>query len=181
MNTQVLITYREYKTLPESGPRYQLIEGDLLMSPAPKPPHQRIVGRLFWALHSQVIQQGNGEAIVSPIDVVLSDTNVLQPDIVYVSPRRRKIIKEDGLFGAPDICVEVISASSREQDLGVKHRLYARFGVREYWVVDPKAKRVMVFSLTGNPAGAGETFGVGATLRSEVLPHFSLDVNQLFG
>ncbi|MES3629219.1 MAG: Uma2 family endonuclease, partial [Longimonas sp.] len=125
-------SYADYQQLPEGAP-YQLIDGSLVMSPAPTSNHQRIVAYLYRALYACV--EDGGEVLFAPIDVKLSDTNVVQPDLVFVAKERLDVIGEQVIDGAPDLVMEVLSPSTAHHDLTTKKRLYEMHGVQEYWVV----------------------------------------------
>lgn len=187
MRTDLKVTYAEYRALPENGPQCQLIGGNLVMSPAPNLRHQVVLGRLFAALYNHVEARSLGKVLCAPLDLILSDENVLQPDVVYVSPARRRILVPEGLRGAPDLCVEILSAKSRELDLGLKRILYARQGCAEYWVVDPEQDAVQVFlfgpRLPGRQTGGRSTCKrlAGADdLATSLLPGFRYSLTALF-
>ena len=128
--------YREadYLALPEK-PRCELLYGRLLVTPAPNVRHQVVVGRILRLLFELVDREG-GLAVDSPVDVVLADHSVVQPDVIYVTRARSSIIRER-IEGAPDLVVEILSPGTARRDLGEKLRLYAEAGVAEYWIVDP--------------------------------------------
>jgi Uma2 family endonuclease len=180
MRTDVKITYREYRDLPETGPQFQLLEGELAMGPAPSLRHQVILGRLFNALYNHVRGEQRGVVLSSPLDLILSEENVLQPDLVYISPARRGILTPDGLRGAPDLCVEILSPRSRDLDLGLKRLLYARHGVAEYWGVSPEDSSLLVYRLEEQPAVPATQLTSGDRLTTRLLPGFALDLAGLF-
>ena len=140
-------TVKDYKLLPEGAP-YQLIEGELIMTPSPNSLHQMISGNLFEMIRKVAKEKCGGTVLYSPIDVYLDEENVFQPDIVFISKERSAIIKEDGIHGAPDIVIEILSPSTAYYDMKKKFRVYERCGVREYWIVDPGMKGVEIFALT---------------------------------
>jgi Uma2 family endonuclease len=146
----VRFTYQDYLNLPEES-RYEIIDGDLQMSPSPSTRHQRIVGKLYECLLATVRERGLGEVFIAPLDVVLSTADVVQPDVFFVSTERAAIVKEKGVFGAPDLVVEVLSSASAERDRTVKAKLYARAGVAELWLVDAEARTIEV--LVNGPGG----------------------------
>lgn len=180
MNTAVKITYAEYRTLPETGPRYQLIDGDLVMSPAPSFHHQRLAGRLYLALAEFVTERRVGEVLFAPLDVILDDENVPQPDIVFLTAGQKSLIAPEGVRGGPALCVEILSPRTADLDTGLKRLLYARHGVQEYWIVSPEAKTISVYRLQENPAAPVRTLGLGDALSSVLLPGWSLSLDQLF-
>ena len=138
-------TYADYVRLPEGAP-YQLIEGELAMTPSPTSRHQRAVGKLFRLLADWAERTGAGEAFVSPFDVVLDDTSAVQPDVLFVCTDRLRIIA-DHCFGPPDLAVEVLSPSNAGLDRSRKQRLYARFGVPRVWIVDVEERTLECLTL----------------------------------
>src|SRR5687767_10761563 len=119
---------------PDDGKRYEVIDGQLYVSPAPSWQHQRGATRLLLYVGPHVIQRGLGEIVSAPVGVKLDDENGVQPDLVYVSNERAHIIVERGVEGAPDLVVEVLSPSTQARDRGVKMRRYAAAGVLHYWI-----------------------------------------------
>lgn len=136
------LTTTYYKLLPEGAP-YQLIEGELIITPAPNPRHQIISANIFEKV--RVLTKGLGVCLYSPVDVYLDDENAFQPDVVFISNNRRDIIKEDGIYGVPDLVIEILSPSTASYDLKEKFGVYERSGVKEYWIVDPEVNSVEVY------------------------------------
>ena len=173
-------TYADLDKLPEStnGDRYEIIEGELVVTPAPIPLHQALTLELV-ARFDAVVRPGRlGRIYTAPVDVLLDDTVNLIPDLVFVSRERRHIVGPKAITGAPDIVVEILSPSTRARDLGVKLTLYARYGVREYWLVDPEARTVTVYVLRDDRYELLPNEGGFA--RSLVLPDLAIDVAELF-
>ena len=172
-------TYDDYCRTPDDK-RYELLNGELIMVPAPNMKHQWVLGRLHIELGRFTQEHGRGEVYVAPVDVVLSETDVVQPDVLFISRAHRQRITEENVRGAPDLVIEVLSPSTAEQDLGYKHDLYARHGVLEYWIVDPTAETVAVhrqqhgrFELTG-------TFGRQDSLETPLLEGLRLKLEEIF-
>jgi Uma2 family endonuclease len=128
---------KDYWELPEGAP-YELMRGELVLSPSPRSSHQIIIGQLFCVFQS-VEKRGGGLSILSPMDVILSDDTILQPDLLYVSKIRRGIIGER-VNGPPDVVVEVLSPRAERRDRVQKLALYAEYGVPEFWIVDQSAQ-----------------------------------------
>lgn len=176
---RIRYTYRDYTLLPE-GKRYEVIDGELFVVPAPGFAHQTVVGNLFEALRRHVRARRLGVVLAAPFDVVLSDEDVFQPDVLFISSARRHILTPANARGAPDLVVEVLSPATRERDLELKRKRYADFGVAEYWVVDPEARAVTVLALgTGEYREAG-TFCAGQAVASPLLPGLTLAVDEVF-
>ena len=178
-NAALQYTYEDYLALPQTGPRHQLIEGDLLLSPSPTSPHQRIVRRLLGILSGFVESGSLGEVFCAPLDVVLSDVDVVQPDLLFVASAHRKRILRRGIQGSPDLVVEVLS-EDRDMDVHVKRKLYARYGVPEYWVVDPDEETVLLYRLRERPARPTRTYASGDLLESPTFPGLKVPLREVF-
>ena len=176
---RVRFTYRDYSLLPEDK-RYELIDGELYLAPAPGSRHQRCLFRLARVLADFVEQHGEGEVFIAPFDVILSDTDVVQPDVVFISTQRRGIITERGCEGPPDLVVEVLSRSTRERDIELKRKLYANYGIQEYWLVDPEAQAIEVLNLGDVDFVPQQVFTLGSNLTSITILPLSVPVEQVF-
>jgi len=155
--------YEDLLAMPDDGRRHELLEGDLLVSPSPTPRHQRVVGHLLGLL-LQLQEAGRGEVYPAPLDVVFDQHTVFEPDVLFIRTERLGIVTDRNVSGAPDLVVEVLSDSTRDVDLGPKLHAYSRYGVAEYWVVDPNANTVQVFRREGNACVEKGTFGLGDEL-----------------
>lgn len=136
------MTYDDYCLLPDDGKRYQVIEGELFVSPAPRTTHQDIVFELAALLHAHVKARRLGKVYISPTDVVLSLTTVVQPDILFICRENMGIITELNIQGPPDLCIEVLSPGTESVDRERKMTMYARYGVQEYWIINPMRQMV---------------------------------------
>jgi len=168
---------KDYKLLPEGAP-YQLIEGELIMTPAPSPRHQIILGNIVEKVRQ--FTKGLGITIFSPVDVYLGQEDAYQPDMVFITKQRQEIIKDDGIYGPPDLVIEILSLSTAYYDIRKKFRVYERYGVQEYWIVDPETNSIELytnkeghFSLTGKAEGEGE-------IESSVLKGLKLTIEDIF-
>ena len=145
VNTAVL-TYEDYRNAPDDE-RHELLEGELVLTAAPNLAHQKALFRMARLVEDFVLERGLGEVFIAPTDVVLSDTNVVQPDVIFVSKGRKSILGADNIRGVPELVVEVISPNNPERDMVRKRDIYARHGVEEYWIVDPDACSIRVMTL----------------------------------
>ena len=179
MNTALRFTYQDYLQLSEDR-RYEIVDGDLYMVPAPIPYHQKVSRNIEFQFHQHVLAHDLGEVFYAPCDVLLSETDVVQPDILFISKDRLSIIKETNIQGAPDLVVEILSPASEKRDRGAKQKLYARAGVTESWIVDPTAKTVEVFSLGEAGYQRINLFNHGDTLRSPLIPDLSISLSAVF-
>jgi Uma2 family endonuclease len=136
------LTYRDYAALPDDGRRYELHDGKLSVTPAPGTRHQRVIGAMYVLLRAHVEARRLREVFLSPVDCILSDTTVVEPDLVYVDPTRGNLVSERAIEGVPTLVVEVLSPSTTTIDRSGKHELYARHRIPYYWIVDPGARTI---------------------------------------
>ena len=179
MVTAVRLTYQDYAKTPEDG-RYELIDGELIMSASPNLPHLRNQTKLGFKMVQFVELNDLGEVFYSDADIVLSDTDVLKPDLSFVSKERAHILTYANIQGAPDLVVEILSPSTARRDWGVKRELYAKHGVKEYWIADPANKIVWVMLLKDGVLEIQQTCHPGDTIASSVLAGFTVEVNDIF-
>jgi Uma2 family endonuclease len=163
------------------GKRYEIIEGERFVTPSPFEPHQRASRNLFRMLDSLVGSRDLGEVYYAPIDVVLADHTVLVPDLVFVAKARASIIEHRGIFGPPDLVVEILSKSTKSRDVGVKLRAYGAHGVREYWILDTDRRRIAIFTLQGHELVKAAEHDSGDVVSPVVLPGFSASLDRIFG
>jgi len=175
------MTYEQYCLLPNDGKQYEVIDGELFMTPAPRPRHQRIVLELAKKLSDFVVANKLGEVFISPIDVLLDRHTIVQPDVLFISSARLSIVREDAIEGAPDLAVEVLSPSTFYKDLRKKMTAYAQFGVQEYWIVDPETSTVETYVRRGEKLELARKFSSGESVESVRLPGWRLAVSDLFG
>lgn len=173
-------TYEDYLKTPDDV-RYELIEGELIMTPSPVTRHQRISGRLFAFIFAFVTDNNPGEVFAAPYDVVFDNYNVFQPDILFISKDRLNIITDKNVQGSPDFVIEILSESTGYRDAIQKKRLYARFGVREYWIVAPDDKLVEVYYLKDK----GEyqllkTYLENDIIESQIIKGLKIELNRVF-
>jgi Uma2 family endonuclease len=166
----VAVTAAEYSQMPEGPPYYQLIEGGLEMSPAPVPYHQRILINLTHMFESYLERHPIGVLYIAPFDVFLSDVNVFQPDLAFISKANASILTDKGAEGAPDLVVEILSAKTAHLDRGPKRKIYARTGVKEFWLVDPERKQVHVYHLRKDAETPAASYGEKDAFKSPLLP-----------
>lgn len=176
------LTYDDYLVLPDDGRRRELVEGEEHVSPQPTVRHQRVVARLLARLGSYVEEHGGGEVFVA-VDVLLSDVDVVRPDLAFVAEAHAGRVRQHGVVGAPDLVVEVLSEGHRRHDELRKRRLYERFGVGEYWIVDPELELVKVYRRGGESFEPKVEWSreAGDALSTPLVPGFELPLALLFG
>lgn len=172
-------TYKDYEKLPEGAP-YQLIGGELIMTPSPVPYHQIVSRNIGFELLKFNEQKNLGEIFFAPMDVFLSETETYQPDIIFISKDRFHIIGEKKIEGAPDLLIEILSPVTAYYDLRHKKSVYESSGVKEYWIVDPIEKSVEIYeNVQGTYKTYSEAKGAG-TVRSKLLEGFTLSLEKVF-
>jgi Uma2 family endonuclease len=177
---QPAITRADYEAVAEGPPYYQLIEGQLIMSPSPFTYHQRIVGRIYGVLSYWVRENALGEVFVSPLDVYLNDINVYQPDVVFISNARLGQVTEKGIEGAPDLCVEVLSKSTQRFDKITKKKIFAQAGLKHYWLVDGEAKSITAFDLSADTEKAAQVVTAPEVFSPALFPGLEIRLDELF-
>ena len=178
LKTPIKATYQDYLKLPEDS-RYELIEGKLLMTPSPFLRHQSVIAKLYKYLSQYVDANNLGKIYFAPLDVILSNETVVQPDILFVSHQRSSILR-DWVHGAPDMIVEIISQGSKERDRLIKKSLYEKHGVQEYWMVDLEREFVEALVLKESSYELLGIFMKEDTLSSPIFQDLKLSVASIF-
>ncbi len=173
------LTYRDWLAAAEEGHLYEIIEGELFVTPPPSVYHQRISRDLEHELVHHLKTAG-GEVLYAPIGVRLSDDDVLEPDLVVVLPAHADRIGEQAIEGAPDLVIEILSPGSAKRDLGIKRKKYESAGVCEYWIVDPEASSVEVLALERGGYVRHGLFRRADTLTSRLLAGFAVALSKIF-
>ena len=172
-------TYEDYAKLPEGAP-YQLIGGELIITPAPTPYHQRISRKIEFLLIEYVEKNELGEVFDAPIDVYFEETETYQPDIIFISKERLNIIGETKIKGAPDLIIEILSPATAYYDLGRKYEVYEKNGVKEYWIVHPERKSIEIYQ---NQEGQFKLIQIAKekdTVNSSLFKDFELNLEKIF-
>ena len=182
--SRIPFTYEDYKSLPESmDRRYELMDGELCMVPAPTTIHQKVSQNIELLLVQHVRAMHCGQVLHAPVDVVFGEgsrRDVVQPDIVFVARARGAIVTPAEVAGPPDLVIEILSPGTEDRDRGYKRTLYERSGVREYWIVDPNEASIDVFRQSSAGFEAPVRYGLGDHLVSAVVPDFRLPVVEAF-
>jgi Uma2 family endonuclease len=172
-------THADLLVMPNDGKRREIIEGDLYVTPSPSYSHQRTSARIFTAFVRYLDAHPIGEIAYAPLDVILSDYDVLEPDLLFVLNEHHSVF-QDWVRGAPDLVVEILSPTTKTIDRGPKLKAYSRYGVPEYWIVDPVARAVELYRLTPTGYQLNRSFSEEESLSSPLLPGFELQVASLF-
>ena len=174
----VKLTYADYLTFPDDGSRHELLDGEHVVSASPSNQHQIVVRSLLLQLHSVVELPGHGEVMLSPSDIVLSDADVVQPDLYVMLGKNVARLREPRTFGPPDLAIEVLSPSTAAIDRGLKRRVLERHGVREYWIVDPQQRVLEQYVLQGERL---QLLAVHTrTVELATVPGAAVDLSQVW-
>ena len=179
----VKLTYDDFLLFPDDGKRHELIDGEHYVTPSPNLPHQRIIGRLYLMIATHLEAHPDGEVFLSPLDVVFTQFDVVEPDLLFVTEAKRsEILTKQNVRGVPDLVVEVGSPSTRKRDETLKRRLYQSQGVSEYWVVDPELETVRVYTRAGDgyerPVELRRE--AGDVLATPLLPGLEMPLARIF-
>ncbi len=172
-------TYEDYRHTSDDI-RYEVHDGELIRMLTPNTQHQTIRLGIGIALYRFAEKGKLGTVWPVLLDVVLTDTDIVQPDIMFISNERSHILTEDNVQGAPDLAIEILSESTADMDKNFKRDLYERHGVKEYWLVDPDARNITILVLGENGYELVGIYGEGQTLTSPTLSGFSLNLNDIF-
>lgn len=172
-------TYEDYCKISDEK-RYELIDGELLMTPSQITNHQRISRRLEFILEKFITENKLGELFYAPYDVYFDNANVVQPDILFISKDRLHIIGEKNVQGAPDLVIEIISENSAYRDMVLKKKLYAKFGVKEYWIVIPEGEEIEIYTLKDNIYQLYKAYCKDGTLESSMLKGLKIGLMDIF-
>jgi len=178
----VKFTYEDLLLFPEDGKRHELIDGEHFMSPSPFTQHQRILVNLSRIVSTFLKQNKIGALFVAPMDVVLSDFDVVEPDLLFIASEHASIITEKHIMGAPDWVVEILSVSSRKTDEMIKKKLYEQYGIQEYWIIDPELQMVKIYRMTDTKyiRTAEISCEGNELLTTPLLPGMEIQLTEIF-
>jgi Uma2 family endonuclease len=174
------ISYELLQQMPEDGKRYELIDGDIFVSPSPIPRHQRTVSN-FDILLRRMEQRGYGQGFIAPLDVVFDQYNVAEPDAMFITTARLQIITATNIQGAPDLVVEVLSDGTAHRDVGVKLHMYAGFKVPHYWVADAAEQSLLRYEVREDRLSELPRLYVDDVFTCALFPDVEIKVAELFG
>jgi len=177
---RIVLTYDDYAVLPNDRNRYEILEGDLIVTPSPTTNHQRVSRNLGFILFSHIKKNSSGELLYAPMDVILDESTVVQPDIIFILKEHLHILSKRGVDGAPDLLIEIMSPSTVKYDRLSKKQLYARYGVRWFWIVDPDEKKVEEYEREGESytlvAGRSEK----DSFTPGIFPELTMDLSEVW-
>ena len=179
MPVDTRLTYDDFCLLPDDGKRREIIEGELFVTPSPLTPHQRASARLTIRLGHFVESHKLGEVFAAPFDVVFSDIDVVEPDLLYISNARAHVLTGKNVQGAPDLVVEILSESTARVDRSLKLKLYDKFGVQEYWIIDTDGPSAEIYRRGQAGLDLAARLSAADALTSPMFPGFSVPLREL--
>ncbi len=177
------LTYDDFLLFPDDGKRHELVDGEHYVTPSPNTRHQRISGRLYLMIGSWLETHPIGQLFYAPLDIVFTQFDVVEPDLLYMSDERASAILTDKhVTGAPEILIEIASRGTRKRDESIKKRLYERSGVEEYWVVDPEVDVVRVYTRAASGYGRARELSAESNdvLTTALLPGLEMRLTRIF-
>ena len=182
-HSRVRLTYDDFVLFPDDGQRHELIDGEHYVTPSPNMKHQAVLGNLYFLIRSHLEGQPSGRAFMAPFDVVFTDFDVVEPDLLYMSRERAAdILTPKHVRGTPELVLEIGSPSTRKRDETIKRRLYERAGVLEYWFVDPDVDTVRIYRRAGEGFARAMELAREAddVLTTPLLPGLEMSLAQIF-
>jgi len=173
-------TYQDYINFPDNRKQYQIIHGEVYMTPAPVPYHQSVLRKLGKILDEFVTRNNLGEIFFAPCDILLSNEDVVQPDIFFISKEKMSIITDRCIEGVPDLIVEITSPYTKKLDKILKKSLYETYKVKEYWVVDTDNKSIEMFFHTGNYYNSIGVYEIGDMVNSNLIKGLTFNPIEIF-
>jgi len=173
------LTYADFVLFPDDGLRHEIIDGEHYVTPAPVTRHQRISRNLLYLIQSYLEGQPIWEVFHAPYDVLLSNFDIVEPDLVYISNERAKFITSKNLQGPPDLAIEILSPGTRRRDERLKRDLYERVGVLEYWLVDPERDVIRVYRSSGGSFQGPVQYARTDVLTSPLMPGLELPLDRI--
>jgi len=183
VSERVKLTYEDLLNFPDDGRRHELIDGEHYVTPSPGSSHQLIAGNLFFLLRLYLRERPLGIVMLAPFDVVLTDFDVVEPDLLYfTSARFLEVVTSRCAQGPPDLAVEILSPGTRRKDELTKRKLYEARGIAEYWVVDPELETIKAYRLAGARYERAAELSLEAAdaLTSPVFPGLALSLAEIF-
>lgn len=175
------LSYRDYVLFPDCGSKlHEIIDGEHYITPSPRIRHQEISRNLEWIIESYLKKNRVGVILDAPCDVLLSNTDIVVPDLIYISNENKNIITRANIQGAPDLIIEILSPSNRIYDLELKRDLYEKYGVKEYWIIDPDEEMVEVYSLSGHRYPASLVYKKDQIIKAGIIPGLELALKEVF-
>lgn len=177
---KIVLTYEDYLLLPNDRNRYEILEGELHVTPSPSTKHQEVSGKLFVILWQHVKEHNLGKVFAAPMDVILDPTTIVQPDLLFISKKRLKIVTELNIQGAPDLIVEITSPTTTRIDRFTKKQIYARHDVQHYWLIDPAEQKIILYQLRAGQYQQLTEYSGNDIFRPGLFPNLEIALTELW-
>ncbi len=177
---KIVLTYDDYCVLPNDRNRYEILDGELSVTPAPATKHQIALGNLHRILSIHVLASRSGRLLLAPTDLILPPTTVGQPDLIFIAKDRSQVLTQRGVEGAPTLVVEILSPTTQANDRQTKAQLYAKYAVPHYWLIDPDKQTLEAYALAGAQYNLVSQAQSGDLFTSAVFPGLSFQINELW-
>lgn len=175
-----VFTYEDYLNLPDNGKRYEIINGELYMVPAPTLGHQDTIGEFYFTIKSFIQTNPLGKIYLAPTDIVFSEIDILQPDLIFVAKEKFDILTRENIQGAPDLVIEVLSPGTEKRDRSIKLKTYSKFGVQEYWMANDETATVEVWQRNGDKLVFHKLLDKTQILTTPLLPGLEIALEKIF-
>jgi Uma2 family endonuclease len=177
---KIVLTYDDYRLLPNDRNRYEILDGELSVTPAPATKHQIALGNLYRILSIHVFANQIGRLLLAPTDLILAATTVVQPDLIFIDNDRSRVVTERGVEGAPTLVIEILSPTTHRTDRQTKAQLYAKYGVPHYWLIDPDQHVLEAYGLSGEQYNLLTRVQDADLFISSVFPGLSFQISDLW-
>ena len=177
---KIVLTYDDYRLLPNDRNRYEILDGELSVTPAPATKHQIALGNLYRILSIHVFANQTGRLLLAPTDLILAATTVVQPDLIFIDRNRSRVVTERGVEGAPTLVVEILSPTTHRTDRQTKAQLYAKYGVPHYWLIDPDQHVLEAYEITGEQYNLVTKAQNTDLFTPSVFPGLSIQISDLW-
>jgi Uma2 family endonuclease len=172
--------WEDFLSLPEDGNRYEILDGELVVTPPPELRHQRVSRNLQRILDRHIVENGLGELFSAPVAVRLADKTIVEPDLLFVAAGRENVFSRLSIDAAPDLVVEILSPSTASRDRGVKSQLYARLGVGHYWILDPQERVLRAYEASEDAYECIATCEGATVFRPVLFPDLTIDLGAVW-
>ena len=177
---KIVLTYDDYRKLPNDRNRYEILDGELSVTPAPGTKHQIALGNLYRLISIQVFANRIGRLLLAPTDLLLAATTVVQPDLIFIGNDRSQVVTERGVEGAPTLVIEILSPTTHRTDRETKAQLYAKYSVPHYWLIDPDQQVLEAYELSGDQYNLVTKAQDADLFTPPVFPGLSIQISDLW-
>ena len=177
---KIVLTYDDYRELPNDRNRYEILDGELSVTPAPATKHQIALGNLYRIISIHVFANQIGRLLLAPTDLLLAVTTVVQPDLIFIGNDRSQVVTERGVEGAPTLVIEILSPTTHRTDRETKAQLYAKYSVPHYWLIDPDQQVLEAYELSGDQYNLVTKAQDADLFTPSVFPGLSIQISDLW-